>query len=322
MVYAIKQLLRFSLPLFLLCLPIQSAFAGDALIIRGKSENFDEVVRGIYDDVEGEVLLHELIVKTGASVKQIEKRFGELKPDLVILIGNKAVNLYIQFQLKNSEMKFPPAIAVAALFIDQFAKKLKNATAIRYEIPAVTSAVTMRTVLDRPVKKLGVIYREWMDDIFKENRRYCQSEGIELIGIKLPNKSGNMEIRIKRALNRLNKKVDALWIINDNSLLTSKSIAEAWLPLRKQSKIPAIVGIKLFMTRFPLGSFAIVPDDYALGAQTAGMIFEIMENDWLLEGIGIQHPLSTRKYINTKTLDKKEISYQSVKLLQFDDVIK
>ena len=317
----INSLCKFSLMILLLSLPIQASFANNAIVIRGKSANFREVMRGMIEDLEGEVKLTQLIVKNSTSVKDIKELFKQ-SPDLVILMGNKAVNLYGKFQAENANMKFPPTIAMAALFIDKFVKKLKNTTAIRYEIPAVTSAVVMRTILGTPVKRLGVIYREWMEDIIVENGRFCKAEGIELVGIKLPNKSSRPDIDVKNALKKLSGKVDALWILNDNSLLTAKSIGKAWIPARAKSKMPAIVGIKLFMTKFPLGSFAIVPDDYGLGAQAAGMIFEIMENDWQLDDAGIQQPVSVKKFISTAILDKQGIRYQSAKLSQVDEVIR
>ena len=199
---------------------------------------------------------------------------------------------------------------------------MKNATAIRYEVPAVTSAVVMRDVFGKPIKKLGVVYREWMEDLIEENRRYCEAEGIELVGIKLPNKSGSMTLKIKKALKKLNKKVDALWILNDNALLTREALVKAWLPIRSKSKIPAIVGLKQFMTNIPIGSFAIVPDHYGLGAQAAGMIFYIMDNDWQLENTEIQQPVSTLKLINTKILKGKKIKYIEEKLDHIDEVIR
>ena len=316
------MLCKFSLALLALNLPIQTVLANNALVIRGTDASFDEVVRGMNEDLEGEVSLTEILVKKGVSENVIKESFQSSSPDMVVLIGNKAVNLYAKFQAKNPKQDFPPAIAMAALFVDKFVSKLKNATAIRYEIPAVTSAVVMRTILGKPVKKLGVVYREWMSDIIEENKRFCKAEGIELIGIKLPNKASKMENEVKDALKTLSKKVDALWILNDNSLLTKNALVKAWLPSRAKSRMPAIVGIKQFMTKIPLGSFAIVPDNYGLGAQAAGMIFELMDNDWELEETDIQQPVSVKKFVSVATLDKKKINYEVNKLNRVDEVIR
>ncbi|MCO7223729.1 ABC transporter substrate binding protein [Pleionea sp. CnH1-48] len=320
--YLFNLLRKLGLFVALFSLPMQVAWANNALVIRGASSAFEEVVNGMNDDLEGEVTLHEIIVTKKSSQKEIVKAFKQHNPDIVILVGNKAVNLYGQFQNKNPKDSYPPAIAMAALFVDKFVGKLKNATAIRYEIPAVTSVVAMRSILGKPVKKVGVVYREWMEDIIKENQRYCKTEGIELVGIKLPNKSGKVDSKVRDALKSLSNDVDALWILNDNALLTRDALLKAWLPSRGKSKLPAIVGIRQFMTKIPLGSFAIVPDNYGLGAQAAGMIFDAMDNDWELEETDVQQPVSVKKFINVATLSKKSIGYRTDKLSQVDEVVK
>lgn len=318
----LKTVLKFGLSLILLNIPIQSLMADNALVIRGKSSSFDEIVRGMNDDLEGEVTLQQMVIAKSSKADDISAMFKQHSPKLVILIGNKAIKLYSNYQKANADDEFPPAIAVAALFVDKFIGKVKNATAIRYEIPAVTSVVTMRGILNSPVKRVGVVYREWMEEIIEENRRYCKAEGIELVGIKLPNKAGKIDAKVKDALNSLGKNVDAFWILNDNNLLTRDALVKAWLPSRGKSSLPAIVGIRQFMTKIPLGSFAIVPDNYGLGAQAAGMIFELMDNDWELETTDVQQPVSVKKFINIATLGKKGIAYKDSQLNQVDEIIK
>jgi hypothetical protein len=176
-----------------------------ALVIRGKTQVFDEILLGIRDDLENELMLVEMNIDKDTSNKNIDHMIDKNAPRLIILMGNKAVNLYAKYQSNHDSSNFPPAIAIAALFIDKFALKLKNTTAIRYEIPAVTSVVTLRSILDKPIKKIGVIYREWMSEIIEENRKYCEAEDIELIGIKLPNKINNVSKSIKSALHKLNR---------------------------------------------------------------------------------------------------------------------
>jgi len=318
----LRTLLKLTMIALVLSLFSQPVLANSALVIRGNSANFEQVLLGMTDDLEDEVSISELVINKTMTAKDIDAAIKRSRPDLIIVMGNKAVNLYVDYQAENPDKAFPPSIALAALFIDKFAQNMKNATAIRYEVPAVTSAVVMRDVFGKPIKKLGVVYREWMEDLIEENRRYCEAEGIELVGIKLPNKSGSMTIKVKKALKKLNEKVDALWILNDNALLTREALVKAWLPIRSKSKIPAIVGLKQFMTNIPIGSFAIVPDHYGLGAQAAGMIFYIMDNDWQLENTEIQQPVSTLKLINTKILKGKKIKYIEEKLDHIDEVIR
>lgn len=325
MAYPVKS--RYRHQLILLLIPLLLLFssavigADNVVVIRGKTAIFNEVLGGIKDDIDDEVSIIDLPIDSHSSVKDINKLFDKHHPRLVILIGNKAVNLYAKFQSHSDKTTFPPAIALAALYIDQFIDKLHNTTAIRYEIPAVTSIVAIRTILGQQVKKVGVIYRAWMRDIINENRAYCLAEGVEIVGIELPNKMNNANQAIKNALQQLNQQVDVLWIVNDNSLLTEETLVKAWLPASKTSKLPSFVGVKQFITKIPLGSFAIVPDNYGLGAQAADILFDIMENNWQLESHKILQPISVKKYINTTRLKNKGISYQNALLTQMEEVM-
>ncbi len=310
-------------------LPVQMSFAETALIIRGKASEFDDVVRGMSDDLEGELELKVITIGTGNDLEQIKNAFKSNKPNLVVLLDNKSINLYAEFQGKHKDMEFPPAIATAALFVDKFVGKLKNAVGIRYEIPAVTSAVAMRNIVTKPVKKIGVVYRSVMEDVIQENAKYTSSEGIELIGIAIDTSDGpeSTAKQIGSALAKFEKEVDAIWILNDNALFTSskdkkRAMLRTWMASRQSSELPAIVGHPNFMTKIPLGSFAIVPDNYGLGAQTAGIIFEIMDNDWQIEDSDVLQPLSVKKFVNIKTLDSKGIDYKASALNQVDKVIK
>ncbi|WP_196137150.1 hypothetical protein [Aliikangiella sp. G2MR2-5] len=320
----IKQALmqKFLFSILICYLSIGTVLAENILVVRGKSSAFEEVTKGMSDDLEGEFEISQLIIDNASSPNEIKKSFDKSPPSLVVLMGNKAVNLYGKFQAESKNKSFPPAIAVAALFIDKFISNIENATAIRYEIPAVTSAVAMRSILGKPINKIGVIYREWMTDIINENKRFCEAEGIELVGIKLPNKVSDTDKEVKNALAQLSKQVDAIWILNDNNLLTRDALAKAWLPSRTKSKLPAIVGVKIFLQKIPLGSFAIVPDDYGMGAQLAGIIFEVQDNDWELDSGNIMQPYSVKKFVNLSTLKNKGIAYIENQLRQVDEIVK
>jgi len=293
----------------------------NVLIIKGHATMFSEVEKGIYDDLEGEVTFSTLSISKKSKVKDLKQHMVKFQPDIIILMGNKAVNLYADYQALDLSKNYPPAVAVAALFIDQVNTGLKNVTAIRYEIPAVIGAVSIRSILQKPVKKIGVVYREWMTEMIEENRRYCAQEGIELVSIQLPNKMKNVSKKVKRALNTLSSEVDVMWILNDNGLLTKDAIVKAWLPDRAKSRLPAIVGIKQFITKIPLGAFAVVPDNYGLGAQTAEMVFEIMDNNWQLDEVKVHQPLSVKKFLNAKSLDNRGIRIKEERLGQMDEII-
>jgi hypothetical protein len=320
----LSRILTLLTGLFMLCSTFGVAFAdGTALVLRGNSEAFEQVVSGITGDLEGDLEFSEYIVGKGTSASDIDKLVVDNAPNIIVLIGNHSINAYTKYQKENAGKSFPPAVALAALYVDKLVKKLDNATGIRYEIPAVTSAVNLRSLLNKPLNRIGVIYRSWMKDFIKENAEYCKREGIELIGYEITGKSKKVYKNIKKGVKKLNKKnIDALWVVNDNGLLNKDALLKGWIPSLKKSKIPVVVGVKsLIQTKFKFGSYAIVPDHYALGVQGASAIAEIMDEDWDLDGRDIEQPISVNKLVNLAIFGAKDIGYKTEKLAEIDEVI-
>jgi hypothetical protein len=106
---------------------------------------------------------------------------------------------------------------------------------------------------------------------------------------------------IKRAVRRLKERVNVLWILNDDHLLTPRLIAEAWLPaLDERPWCPSIVGVSsLVSAKNSFGTFAVLPDHVALGAQAGSLMADIADNDWKIpRGELVQLPLSVMTTID------------------------
>tara|TARA_R110001592_G_scaffold238227_2_gene497735 strand:- start:23549 stop:24553 length:1005 start_codon:yes stop_codon:yes gene_type:complete len=294
-----------------------------ALILRGDTAAFEEVVSGLKGDLGEDLAFSEYIVDKDTEVSDIKKLMSEATPKVVILVGNHAMNSYTKLQQSNDKLDFPPAVALAALYIDKLVKKMTNTTGIRYEIPAVTGIVNLRSLLNSELKKVGVIYRSWMKDFIEENARYSKREEIELVGYEISGKNKNVAKEIKKGVKQLlAEKVDAFWIVNDNGLLTKDALIGGWIPSMQKAEVPVIVGVtSLVQSKFKFGSYAIVPDHYALGVQGASIIAEIMEEDWQLETPDVQQPISVKKLLNQTIFDSKKINYKEAKLAEIDEVI-
>ena len=51
----------------------------------------------------------------------------------------------------------------------------------------------------------------------------------------------------------------------------------------------------------PFGTFAVLPDHAALGAQAANLIFDLADNDWRVEDHAIELPISTVKVLDVRS---------------------
>jgi len=295
----------------------------NVLVLTANGEAFTKVVSGMTVELEEDINFNKLFIEKNTSTKEIDKAITTTTPKLIVLVGNSSIKSYMEYQKNNPKKSFPPSLAVSALFVDKLVTKLKNTIGIRYEIPAVTSIVNLRSVMSKPIKKVGVVYREWMTNLIVENQKYCTPEGIELVSYILPNKDSDMTDKLKNGIETLLKKgVDALWVVNDNTLLNGNTLSSAWLPTIGSKDIPVIVGIEpLLASNLNFGTFAVFPDHYALGSQAASVIGEIMDDDWNIEGREIEQPLSVKKMINIAVMTKKGIPFKSEKLSEMDHVI-
>jgi hypothetical protein len=89
---------------------------------------------------------------------------------------------------------------------------------------------------------------------------------------------------LKRAIRRVKERADALWILNDDRLLTPKLIADGWLPgLSERPRIPTIVGAPSLVSAVgEFGTFAVLPDHTALGTQAGELIVDIADAGWTI----------------------------------------
>jgi len=99
-------------------------------------------------------------------------------------------------------------------------------------------------------------------------------------------------VRLKRA------GVDALWLPNDNALLSREMVVKAWSSYLERLELPLVVGVpSLIRDDTNFGTFAAIPDPEAMAIQAADLIYEIQDNDWSIDGYGVSLPLSVRSYV-------------------------
>jgi hypothetical protein len=180
---------------------------------------------------------------------------------------------------------------------------ISSATGISYEVPLITAVTHLRKVLSTPIERVGVVARPTQRGFVQRQAALAAREQITVIAQEVsaaPNAS-----EVKWALRRLKDQIDALWVLNDDRLLTPRLIADGWLPgLNERPYRATIVGAAALVSPpQSLGTFAVLPDHTALGVQAAGILFELAENGWALPpGAQVQLPLST-----TTTLDLLQV---------------
>ncbi len=311
-----------SLSLALVAWPQAAAAEGTAMILYGNQPAFENIMQGLTDDLKGDLTFVRHPVTQQESADRLQRLHLAHKPDVVVLIGNHAVSAFHRWQKAFPETRHPPVIALGALYMDKLLDDFPRAIGIRYEIPAVTSAVQLRTLLGGKLARIGVIYRRWNQSFVDENAAFLAAEGFELVKFQVT-ENAPLNLEIRRGLLWLaEQNIGALWVVNDNQLLSRKAIIQGWLPYLPRLNMPVVVGVRsLIQKRIEFGSFALLPDHYNLGAQAADLVAEAMDNAWQLDGKKILQPISVHKLVNLSELSRRNIPWDHTVLNQIDEVI-
>lgn len=255
-------------------------------------EEFDVFVRQVRADVTGE---------------QVETMLADVQPQCVVLMDNPTVKAYRELQSERLSTTFPPAVVVMASFLEEHVGLVRNATGISYEVPALTLFSNLRTILLSPVERVGVVYRPAFRGYIERQRALAARESIDLIGLAVPQEPAVRDLRNALDVLRAEKGVHALWVLNDNGLLTPDLISRGWMQMHEsgEKRVPLVVGAaSLVSAKFDFGTFAMLPDHSALGMQAGALIYKLADQDWSTSGAAIQPPLSTKTVINLRQAER------------------
>lgn len=312
--------------LCILCMVSYSYGKESLLIIRPEGDAFEDCMKGLSGEIS-DFDIHQIISDDNTTNRIIAKTITELSVKAVVLMDNRAINLYRCYQnFCSDSIEYPPAIACMGVDIGQAVKGMKNIRGVSYEIPIVTSMVNLRSILGIPIKRVGVVHREFMNEFVRINKEYCNKENLSIISCPLPDsivryyKNNDCYDKIRSELKRLIVfgHIDAFWIPNDNSILKPEMLKNVWIPLLQKYRKPIVVCVQVLVNpALDFGTFAVLPDHVSLGSQIADVIFEIMDNDWEIDKKIIEPPLSIKKTLNLSQA-KKHFNFNEKNLGKLD----
>ena len=287
---------------FWLCCVSSAAFGEDVsriLIVHPDSESSKQVMAGLADEVGEDLELVSVEFTSGMTTDEFGAILKTHNADALVLMNNPTVELYRAYQsLQPKNTAFPPAVMMLTSFLEKTSNGIQNATGINYEVAAVSSMVNLRNLVEAKVERVGVIYRDSFEDFVQEQAAMAAQEKIQFVTRRI--RSGQTDRELKPLLRQLLvADIDALWVLNDNQLLSPSTVSKVWLPALKHNQFPIVVGVQaLVSSGFRFGTFALLPDHEALGVQAAQLLFELEESDWQAEGIAVQEPVAVKKVLN------------------------
>jgi hypothetical protein len=262
-----------------------------------------ETRNALVDDLSSSFNVVTIRTEAGVSVEQIGRDLVAAQPACIVVMDNRTMRLYRELQRAAPERTFPPAVILMTSFLDQAIGTLRDATGIAYEVPAVTSFVAARELAKKPIHRVGVIYRRAFAGMVARQARLAAVEKLTIVGAEVAEQPGLNAI--DDALYDLihERRVDALWVLNDNNLLARDALAEVWLPRLRDTPVPVVVGVStLVRPEAGFGTLAVLPDHEGLGSQAANMIFALSDNDWKIGDLRVDLPISVRTVANVGQL--------------------
>jgi hypothetical protein len=291
------------------------------LVFMPETVQTKEVWTGLSDELSKDFRLVAVRVENADSASTIAEGMRRYQPSAVVLMNNPTVSAYRDFQAASGLREYPPAVVVMSSFLDSQSSRIGASTGISYEVPLITAMTNLRKIVAMPTERVGVLVRPSLTRFVNRQIQLARREQITVLTEPVSNNSNSSEI--KRALRRLKKSAQVIWVLNDDRMLTPELIADGWLPgLNERPWLPTIVGAaSLVSPSQSFGTFAVLPDHTALGTQAASILFDIADNGWSLSGNSdIQLPLSTTTTIDL-TQVRERFSLRQEALQQIDRIM-
>lgn len=277
------------------------------LIALPQSRDFLDARRGLVSEIKRDFNVTTMVIAPSTTVAQLAASIEKTAPVCLVLMNNSSLTLFQQYQAHAGDKKIPPAVVLMTSFLEETASRMKNVTGIAYEVPGVTSFVHLRSVIQSPVNRVGVVYRPAFKRFVERQKALAARENIELVPLQVPADIAADGLAVALRLVAEKSKVDAMWMLNDNGLIRDASfLADSWRAVLQDRKMPLLVGVPNLVDPVePLGTLAVVPDHEALGLQAANLIFDLADNNWSLEGRGIELPLSVKTVVDMKQVRER-----------------
>jgi hypothetical protein len=296
------------------------ADAKSVLVCMPETRQTSEVWRGLSDELGAEVNLVALRAEGRDASGVIARGIERYRPAGLVLMNNPTVEAYRRVQASQTQKAFPPSVVVMTSFLEG-TPQLRAATGISYEVPLITVVTNLRKLIATPIERIGVVHRGALSGFVRRQAALAHREQTAVVREQVSQEPNSSEI--KRALRRLKQRCDAIWVLNDDRLLTPRLLAEGWLPgLNEPRWVPTIVGAaSLVSPNQSFGTFAVLPDHTALGTQAANLMLDIADNGWTLpSGSPTQLPLSTTTTVDL-TQVKERFALRESALAQVDKVL-
>lgn len=290
-----RQLLRsiLTLSLLLLWTLTQARAEGIAVIKSQDIEPFNQALAGFVSACPDQITQYDLRGSKKGEMGVIQ-RVTAARPRLIVAIGALAA------QVAREGVRDIPVVFIMVPNPHKYGLKGENIAGISLDIPVRTQFALYKSIKPA-LKTIGVIY-----DPEKTGAMVKEASGVaERLGLRLLASPVSSQKAVPAALRALLGKIDALWMVPDDTVVTPESFRFLLLAAF-ENNLPFMTVSEIFVEA---GALASLSPDYAdVGRQGCQVVKEIESGRRHLAEIDILPPAKVNLAINLKTASKIGLS--------------
>jgi putative ABC transport system substrate-binding protein len=270
--------------------PATQAKEGDIAVLKSHDiDPFNEALEGFTATCDYRVTEYDLR-GSASRTEDVLKRLMATKPRLVLAVGTLAA------QAAKEAVHSIPVVFCMVPNPRKYSLKGKNIAGISLDIPVETQFATYKSLVPT-LQSIGTIYDpEKTGTLVEEARDTAKALGIRFFAVSV-----SSEKQVPAALRSLLGKIDALWMLPDDTVITPESF-KFLLLAAFENNLPFLAISDIFVK---VGALAALSPDYTdVGRQACQLARQIESGQISLTQVNIVPPAKVNLAINLKAANK------------------
>lgn len=270
--------------------PATQAKEGDIAVLKSHDiDPFNEALEGFTATCDYRVTEYDLR-GSASRTEDVLRRLMATKPRLVLAVGTLAA------QAAKEAVHSIPVVFCMVPNPRKYSLKGKNIAGISLDIPVETQFATYKSLVPT-LQSIGTIYDpEKTGALVEEARGTAKALGLRFFAVSV-----SSEKQVPAALRSLLGKIDALWMLPDDTVITPESF-KFLLLAAFENNLPFLAISDIFVK---VGALAALSPDYTdVGRQACQLARQIESGQISLTQVNIVPPAKVNLAINLKAANK------------------
>jgi len=271
-------------------IPLYADAAGDIAVIRSRDlEPYNQALAGFSEACSKQIKQYTL-GGDRASQQRMVQEIGETKPRLVLAIGLVAA------KLAKEHLQDARTLYIMVSNPKKYDLVGNNIAGITLNIPVDAQFKAYKTLVPG-LKTIGVIYdANNSAELIREANAVAKKLGVELVALSV-----HSQKEVPEALRRMLGKVDAVWMVPDETVVTTDSF-KYFLLTTLENGVPFFAASDIFVEAGALA--ALTPDYTDVGRQGCQLAMGFTDGQVTLTDAGARPPRKIDLSLNLKTARK------------------